>query len=316
MNATTRQFLLRLRIFLGPFVRVRRKGGCLLLLLLIISSAKVLFYKLPFLQARLYYDHINDKTAFFSMCRGDRSGAAVHDMLMAHAYAFSRNQTYGGACIQRHSKHHSAQVKLVKDMGLSGVLKFSYCQAAGSPEIYREFDSSLMTEEWQKHLQSGITYPPSQGRDVFRIVAHVRRGDVNPCGKLRFRYLPNQHFLELIQVYKDQIMERSSGKRVEVTIFSESQSFETWDAFREKGYRLNLDNPLEQVWAGIVAADVVIMSKSSFSFVPSLLNPRGKVIYTPFWHKPLPKWHIVNEDLLKETDQALERLVRERCPPA
>ena len=35
------------------------------------------------------------------------------------------------------------------------------------------------------------------------------------------------------------------------------------------------------------------MSKSSFSVVPAMLC-KGKVLYPPFWHAPLPGWDIVD----------------------
>jgi hypothetical protein len=44
------------------------------------------------------HDNNNNNDMLYSVARGDRSGAAIQDMLMAHAYAFHNHQTYGGAC--------------------------------------------------------------------------------------------------------------------------------------------------------------------------------------------------------------------------
>jgi hypothetical protein len=47
-------------------------------------------------------------------------------------------------------------------------------------------------------------------------------------------------------------------------------------------------------------ADVLIMSKSSFSYVGGILNEKGIVYYPArFWHPPLSSWIIKTEDLAK-----------------
>ena len=39
----------------------------------------------------------------------------------------------------------------------------------------------------------------------------------------------------------------------------------------------------------MISADIFIMSKSSFSYVPAVFN-NNKVIYTEMWHKKLDNW--------------------------
>jgi hypothetical protein len=47
----------------------------------------------------------------------------------------------------------------------------------------------------------------------------------------------------------------------------------------------------------MAGADLLIMSRSSFSYVAAILNTKGSIYYpSKFWHKPLPKWHVVKED--------------------
>jgi hypothetical protein len=42
-------------------------------------------------------------------------------------------------------------------------------------------------------------------------------------------------------------------------------------------------------WTHLIAADVFIMAKSSFSYVPAIYNEHC-VLYYPFWHRPLAHW--------------------------
>jgi len=60
----------------------------------------------------------------------------------------------------------------------------------------------------------------------------------------------------------------------------------------------------------MMTADFLVMSKSSFSFIPAMLNRHGKVIHTPFWHRPVGGWITVSQDILNQTRLELSRLQR------
>jgi hypothetical protein len=46
----------------------------------------------------------------------------------------------------------------------------------------------------------------------------------------------------------------------------------------------------------LATADILIMSRSSFSYVAAVLNRNGIVMYHPFWHEPLSSWMTVQPD--------------------
>jgi len=138
-----------------------------------------------------------------------------------------------------------------------------------------------------------------------RIAVHIRRGDVEPCGKNGMRYLPNSYYLALIDIYTEKLKQRmkSTGvnnytsEEIEVRIFSQSGSHESFDVFRNLGYTLKLDGAPQTAWKSMIyESDVIILSISSFSMLPSILslalsgNPTTTVVYTPFWHLPLPQF--------------------------
>lgn len=131
-----------------------------------------------------------------------------------------------------------------------------------------------------------------QKEQQHKIVVHIHRGDVTPCFRLEFGYicyLPNSYYMALIETYRQEDSE--------VTIFSESQSFENWTDLEVKGYKLVLDGDMSNVWKEAIDSNVFIMSRSSFSYVPAVLA-RGIVVYTEFWHQPLQTWDIVNNESL------------------
>ena len=49
----------------------------------------------------------------------------------------------------------------------------------------------------------------------------------------------------------------------------------------------------EDPWTSVQAlqeGDVLVMSHSSFSVMGAIMNPKGIILYHPFWHKPMTRW--------------------------
>ena len=83
-------------------------------------------------------------------------------------------------------------------------------------------------------------------------------------------------------------------------------------------YTLALDSSLAAVWKALSTADVAILSKSSFSYVPAVLNPHT-VVYTDFWHGAVAGWQQTSADVLEETDAEMKQLHQDACrviPPS
>jgi hypothetical protein len=250
------------------------------------------------------------KKVIWSHARGDRSGAFIQDMLMCHAYAFHNNYEYGGVCGRdTNLQYKSNHKELIEAIGLSNVLKFSCPPPDVELQYRRDYignDTQIFTREYIEYLQGLINYPEKPHRRS--ITVHMRRGDITPCRPRTRgypRYLPNQHFLRLIDRYNPQ-------NDSEVFVYSESASFEPFDEFHKRGYHVILDGSIGQVWKSFLVSDVVILSRSSFSFVPALMT-RGIVVFTPFWHKPLPGWDIVDEVFVNETLDEFRR-IKATCP--
>jgi hypothetical protein len=171
-----------------------------------------------------------------------------------------------------------------------------------------------------------------------RVVVHIRRGDVTPCDPLR--YLPNSYYLELIRRY--------APRHAELTIYSQRDSVEPWDDFAN--YSLNLaDDEGDDViaaWEAMMNADVLILSKSSFSIVPALLHKSAElpavklratgadssqgstrldkrhrdpsesaIVYTDFWVHPLPFWTRVPAWLQHDASIYTREIGAEHCSP-
>lgn len=122
-------------------------------------------------------------------------------------------------------------------------------------------------------------------QDVMNVAVHIRRGDVNEK-QHPDRYLSTQYFKTIIDKLLVQYPDAS------VCIFTELTA--------ENNVEFNIFDNIKIISAGdvlttfehLVKADILITSKSSFSYVAALYN-ENTVLYTNFWHKPLCTWKIL-----------------------
>lgn len=261
--------------------------------------------------------NVQQKRIIYSNPRRDRSGAALQDMMLAHAHAWHHGFEYGGVCGETaRTEDHKA---FVKALGLDNVLPFACPVSAHNAtkdlivprEVYYERDTKSWTPDWLAYIRSKVKHSADPST-AFHIVVHVRRGDVNLFSRdkdISKRYLPNSHYLQLNQDY----WPSNSLKPVQVTIFTEDtdEGHEPLSDFSE--YRIDTDLDLAHIWRSIMAADVFIMSKSSFSLVPAALNQFGRIVYTPFMHMPFPGWAVVSMERVHAAEKETRRLRSEKC---
>jgi hypothetical protein len=175
------------------------------------------------------------------------------------------------------------------------------------PGHYRELglDGKFFTPDYLKYLRSQTVYAESD----IDIAVHIRRGDISPCNWkewVAWRYLPNSYYLDLIKQYA-----KPDSK---VVIYSQSYSFESLDIFKDLGYELRINGEMGDVWEGIVNANIVIMSKSAFSYLPAMFN-RGKVLFPGVFEMDstdfvMPEWKYVNVSVY---DQEKALMQKESC---
>jgi hypothetical protein len=251
-------------------------------------------------------DDASERPAFFTEARLDRAGASLGDMLLAHAYAFANNIIYGGACSPDDLPHQNSTQRLIDTVGLSDLLRFA-CPRRDrdsmiARSVYANQGTSLFTPSYLNFLHGRVQYPATTTAK-YNVAVHIRRGDVSPCSEYANRYLPNSHYLDILKEYVP--------SNLSVAVFSESNSVESWDDFRN--CTLFLDTDLGEAWKAMMTADYVVVSKSSFSLIPAVLNRNATVIYTPFMHKKLKGWTEVSSTIQKKTSNRVLEIIQERC---
>jgi hypothetical protein len=74
-----------------------------------------------------------------------------------------------------------------------------------------------------------------------------------------------------------------------------------------------VDSDLAAAWQAMMTAEFVVLSRSSFSFVPAMLNPTGTVMYTPFHKAKLPGWVTVPEAMQQKALVRVREIIRTMC---
>eukprot|EP00808_Paulinella_micropora_P030195 g75397.t1 len=215
----------------------------------------------------------------YTILRGDRYGAKIHDMLYAWSYCRLHNCHYTGTLGQDSQTETLLRYLNVSWRGWKQ--KPSDCQELPLSE-YRKEDFIKAAEPYFDELRRNVKHFRFQHETI---VVHARRDDVSAADALRGTRAGR--FLEVLK-------NLNNPPQKSVIIHSTNRGFdqEFRTAAQVHGWILKLDAPLESAWKDMIHADILVMSKSSFSFVPAFFN-RHTVIYQPFWHNPLSHWTIV-----------------------
>jgi hypothetical protein len=122
-------------------------------------------------------------------------------------------------------------------------------------------------------------------RRKINVAIHARRGDIiqmmaDDTGPWRERYVDIGYFLELAKI----VEEACGPENVRFNIISQGTKgeFGAFGRFRDVHYWL--DHDVFVSFHALTAAEVIICSPSSFSYLAALLSDGVKLFRSPFWH--------------------------------
>jgi hypothetical protein len=128
-----------------------------------------------------------------------------------------------------------------------------------------------------------------EGRPLI-VAAHARRGDVPASETLR--YTSDTYLASTLGGVAQVLSEY--GLRATMHVYSEGRE-EDFAGLRELDVTLHLDGDQIGDWEALRAADVLIVSRSAYSYSAALLSD-GIILCPRFWHEPLPGWVRVGRD--------------------
>jgi hypothetical protein len=122
--------------------------------------------------------------------------------------------------------------------------------------------------------------------ESFNIAIHVRRGDIvigqeNQNPNLLLRWQGNDYFEKVLRTLINEI---KTNKSIAIYLFSQGEvkDFPEFEQFANLHFCLDMN--AQDSFLHMVNADLLITSKSSFSYKPALLSDGIKICPRDFWH--------------------------------
>lgn len=122
---------------------------------------------------------------------------------------------------------------------------------------------------------------------LLQVHVHIRRGDVDEAN--RDKWMDMSHHLRTMQkVAKAAHLVQMSTS---VHVHSEGNITEFTEIAEAFNAKLHLNEQMTASWKAMTEADVLVMSRSSFSYTAALYNQAGVIIYSDMRpSEPLPSW--------------------------
>ena len=129
---------------------------------------------------------------------------------------------------------------------------------------------------------------PHYNENKKNIAIHIRRGDVNQINHPN-RYMPTEYF----KTVAEKIMNQYTNANI--CIFTEitAENKHEFDIFNNMNVKIIANEDVLTTLDYIIRADILVMCKSSFSYIAGLYN-KNIVLYTDFWHNPMAHWEIIS----------------------
>jgi hypothetical protein len=160
--------------------------------------------------------------------------------------------------------------------------------------------------------------PPVRDGRPLRVAIHVRRGELFAVES--HRMLPNAYYVNVARNLEQILEALGIGYQLEIhteiatsefvvqpggypgiprniapTVVTPAMShLEEFSALPNLVYCLN--EPATDCLCKLATADILVMSRSSFSYVAAILNKAGVILYHPFWHSAPSPWLTVAPD--------------------
>jgi len=170
---------------------------------------------------------------------------------------------------------------------------------------YRQYDVIPYIKEKFESANARTNEMLIYDKKAINIAVHIRRGDIN-SGQTTGNKELTKRWLDL-DYYKNILEQIKNVLKSDVCIYLFSQGkedeFRVFEQYGKVVYCLDMDE--KKSFLHMVRADVLIMSKSSFSYKPALLSDGIRICPPDFWHgyPEDERWIKVGEDgRISQTD--------------
>ena len=179
--------------------------------------------------------------------------------------------------------------------------------------------------------------PPREGR-ALRVAVHVRRGELLVLDSDRM--LPNRYYINIGRNVMRALEALGLDYQIELHTELPNKAF----VFRPDHHGINhrisastvvgpelcrldefdvvpklvrcINDTTSDCLRKLATADILVMSRSSFSYLGGILNRSGIILYHPFWHAAPSSWMFADSDGQFDQSELQARLVRRMAGPA
>jgi hypothetical protein len=257
----------------------------------------------------------------------------------------------GLQCLETNSEDHALVNRWNENFNIpSDPLPVSYHTIETSdllPSVirqYRDYPEDILFKVTYAHrtidavpsiLQTKISLPWLQTtlQSPLKIAVHVRRGELMVVESARM--LPNSYYIQCLQSliqlltnfslpFEIHLHTEVPTKAFEVTpthhgileripnsltIDPSQNRIEEFNVIPNLYYHINED-PIKTL-QDLTNSDILLASRSSFSYVAGILKPKGAVLFHPFWHGLSPDWIPIKSaaDIVLYTNQILKKIL-------
>ena len=211
-----------------------------------------------------------------------------------------KKQGYKKVLLPLFNEFNNTEVTLIKNI-IASYNSRRVVFLAEQDQFYRD-QFGVMNEIIDKFYKAKVRENDKliYSKDNFNIAIHVRRGDIvqgqeSNNQNILMRWQTNEYFETVLSKVIEKI---KPIKPIAIYLFSQGdrKDFSVFEQFENIHFCLDLD--AQNSFLHMVYADLLITSKSSFSYKPALLNKGIKVCPRNFWHGyPETKdWILVDDD--------------------
>ncbi len=197
-----------------------------------------------------------------------------------------QNEDYKKVKLPLFDENNSHEVNRIKDI-INSYSNKKVVFVTEQDQFYKdqfgvEDDIKKMFHSSKAREKDNLTFD----QNSFNIAIHVRRGDItigqlNKNPNLIMRWQDNDYFINVLTNVLENI---ATDKKIQIYLFSQGkkEDFKEFSKFDNIIYCLDMD--AQDSFLHMVFADLLITSKSSFSYKPALLSNGIKICPKNFWH--------------------------------
>tara|TARA_B100001540_G_C15812121_1_gene645106 strand:+ start:1970 stop:2740 length:771 start_codon:yes stop_codon:yes gene_type:complete len=127
--------------------------------------------------------------------------------------------------------------------------------------------------------------------DKINVAVHIRRKNQHDVllghnDSVGGRATSDSYYLNIMKI----IREKYKDKNLLFHIYSQGNT-ENFKKYKSGDVKFHINEDICKTFIGLVSADILVTSASSFSYTAALLSD-GKIYYKKFWHNPRKHWII------------------------